>query len=132
TAEMVWRRHGMSVVALRLPYLGDPQTRLADRARERADVPGAGSRDLWSYLDYRDAARACVDAVTVAPAGFAVVGLAAPQTLSPYPTEALLARYLPDVPRRAPLPGRRVPILLEQAERVLRFTARHLFPVPEK
>ena len=49
--------------------------------------------------------------------------LAAPETLSPYPTEDLLDRYLPDVPRRAPLPGRRVPIDTSAAAALLGFTA---------
>jgi nucleoside-diphosphate-sugar epimerase len=129
TGEMMWRRHGMSVIALRLPFLGRSGSDLPARAAQLTDDPAAGVRDMWSYLDYRDAARACVDAVTVDHTGFAVVGMAAPETLCPYPTEALLDRYLPDVPRRAALPGRTVPIDVTRAQRVLGFSAIHLWPV---
>jgi nucleoside-diphosphate-sugar epimerase len=131
SAEMMARRHGMSVIALRLPFLGDPGSDLPARVAQLTDDPAAGVRDMWAYLDYRDAARVCVDAVTVDHTGFAVVGLAAPQTLCPYPTEALLDRYLPDVLRRASLPGRAVPIDVTRAERVLGFSAIHLWPVQE-
>jgi nucleoside-diphosphate-sugar epimerase len=78
TAAMMWRRYGLSVVALRLPFLGEPGRRLRERAHRYAEHPEAGARDLWSYLDDRDASRACVAALTLAPHGFHVVGLAAP------------------------------------------------------
>jgi nucleoside-diphosphate-sugar epimerase len=129
TAEMMWRRHGLSVVALRLPYLGDPATDLPGRVAELTDDPAAGVRDMWSYLDYRDAARVCVDAVTVDHTGFTVVGLAAPETLCPYPTEALLDRFLPHVPRTATFEGRAVPIDVTRARQVLGFSPIHPFPV---
>jgi nucleoside-diphosphate-sugar epimerase len=131
TAEMVWRRHGLPVVALRLPYLGYPDAGLASRVAELTDDPAAGARDMWSYLDYRDAARVCVDAVTVDFTGFAVVGLAAPETLCPYPTEALLGRFLPHVPRRASFPGRAVPVDVTRAREVLGFAPVHPYPVAE-
>jgi nucleoside-diphosphate-sugar epimerase len=132
TGEMMWRRHGMSFVALRFPFLGDPGSDLPARAAQLTENPGVGVRDMWAYLDYRDAARVCVDAVTVGHTGFTVIGVAAPETLCPYPTEALLDRYLQDVPRRAPLPGRAVPIDVTRAERVLGFSAIHLWPVQER
>ena len=132
TAEMAWRRHGLSVVALRLPYLGDPDAGLAQRVAELTDDPAAGARDMWAYLDYRDAARVCVDAVTVEFAGFAVVGLAAPETLCPYPTKALLDRFLPHVAVRAPLSGRAVPVDVTVAQRLLGFAPVYLYPVGER
>ena len=132
TANMMWRRHGLSVVALRLPFLGDPELRLPVRAAEVAAEPLAGVRDFWSYLDYRDAARACVAGLTDAPAGCHVVGLAAPFTLSAYPTEDLLDTYLPEVPRRAVFPGRTVPFDLARAAELLAFEPIHLWPVEEK
>jgi nucleoside-diphosphate-sugar epimerase len=132
TAEMMWRRHGLSVVALRLPYLGDPDAGLAQRVVQLTEDPAAGARDMWSYLDYRDAARVCVDAVTVDFTGFAVVGLAAPETLCPYPTQALLDRFLPHVPRRASFHERAVPVDVTVAQRLLGFAPIHLYPVRER
>src|SRR5262249_26274379 len=132
TAAMAWRAYGLSVVALRLPYLGEPDGRLAARCDQVTADPAAGVPDLWSYLDYRDAAAACVAALTVAPPGCHVTGLSAPLTLSPHPTEALLARFLPEVPRRAAFPGRASLVDTSRARALLGFEAVHVFPVPER
>ncbi|MFC4858052.1 NAD-dependent epimerase/dehydratase family protein [Actinophytocola glycyrrhizae] len=128
TARMVARRDGMGVVALRFPKLGTPGF-LADYAREYREEPGAGAHEVWSYLDLRDAAVACRLGLTAPVTGVHPLYLAAPETLSPYPTGELLARYLPDVPRRAPLPGRAVPIDTSAAAALLGFTPRHLFDI---
>jgi len=61
-----------------------------------------------------------------------VVGLAAPETLCPYPTKALLDRFLPHVAVRAPLSGRAVPVDVTVAQRLLGFTPVHLYPVGER
>jgi nucleoside-diphosphate-sugar epimerase len=132
TAAMAWRAYGLSTVALRLPFLGEPDGRLAARSDQVTAQPEAGVPDLWSYLDYRDAAVACVAALTVAPPGCHVVGLSAPLTLSPHPTEALLERYLPDVPRRTGFPGRASLVDTSRASELLGFEAVHVFPVPER
>jgi hypothetical protein len=73
-----------------------------------------------------------VDAVTVEFAGFAVVGLAAPETLCPYPTQALLDRFLPHVPRRASFHERAVPVDVTVAQQLLAFAPIHLYPVGER
>lgn len=128
TAAMVARRDGMGVVALRFPKLGTPEF-LAEYAKEYRDEPGAGTNEVWSYLDMRDAATACWLGLTAPVTGAHPLYLAAPETLSPYPTEALLARYLPDVPRRASLPGRAVPIDTSSAAALLGFTPEHLVDI---
>lgn len=128
TAAMVSWRDSMTVVALRFPKLGTPEF-LAGYADEYRADPGAGANELWSYLDLRDAAEACWLAATVPLSGCHPLYLAAPDTLSPYPTEALLDRYLPEVPRRAALPGRQVPIDTSAAATLLGFTASQLYDI---
>ena len=128
TADMVARRDGMTVVALRFPMLGNPEF-LADQAVEYRDDPGSGAPVLWAYLDLRDAATACWLGVTADVTGARPLYVAAPDTLSPYPTADLLARYLPGVPVRAPLPGRAVPIDTSAATAALGFTAEYLMDV---
>ena len=128
TAAMVARRDGMGVVALRFPKLGTPEF-LAEYAQEYRDEPGAGAHEVWSYLDMRDAAIACRLGLTAPLTGAHPLYLAAPETLSPYPTEDLLARYLPGVPRRKPLSGRAVPIDTTAASELLGFTPQHLFDI---
>jgi nucleoside-diphosphate-sugar epimerase len=131
TAAMIHRRYGMTVVALRLPFVGDPDERLPQAARRYAEQPADGAADVWSYLDVRDAARALVASVAPARPGRHVIYVAAPQTLAPYPTEQLLDRFHPGVPR-PPFAGRTVPIDLDPARELLNFTAEHLWPVEER
>jgi nucleoside-diphosphate-sugar epimerase len=127
TAAMMARRYGMSVVAIRFPFVGDADGRLAAAAERYAASPASGASEVWSYLDVRDAARALLAAVQVAPPGAQVVYAAAPETLAPYPTDWLLDRFLPGVPRRRAFPGREVPIDLEPARQLLGFAAEHRY-----
>lgn len=125
SAELIWKRYGMTVVALRLPFLGGLEDTIRDRAARVALDPGSSNaaREFWTYLETRDAARACVLALTEPPAGFHVVSVAAPRTLAPYPTEQLLDFYHPDVPRRGAFPGRMAPFDLRRARELLHFEA---------
>jgi nucleoside-diphosphate-sugar epimerase len=126
TADMMARRHGMSVVALRYPYIGGLDDRLRGRADAVARDLSLGARDLWAYLETRDAAEAAWLGLGRADDGAVVVNVAAPETLVPVPTLDLLRKYHPDVPLRRPVEGRAVPIDLTAAERLLGFHARHL------
>jgi nucleoside-diphosphate-sugar epimerase len=131
TAAMVHRRYEMTVVALRLPFVGTVDDRLPAFARRYAERPEAGAADVWSYLDARDAARALVASLDPARPGNHVVYVAAAETLSPYPTEQLLSRYHPGVPRPA-YSGRTVPIDLDPALDLLGFRARYPWPIDER
>ena len=128
TAAMIHRQYGMSVVALRLPFVGTAAERLPWLAARYADDPGRGAADVWSYLDDRDAARALVAALRPAVAGNHVVYVAAPTTLAPQPTEWLVESFHPGVPRPA-FPGRSVPIDLAPARELLGFEAKFPFEV---
>jgi nucleoside-diphosphate-sugar epimerase len=134
TSELMARRHGMTVVAIRLPFLGDIDGSIRTRAERVTADPGFGTaaREFWTYLDTRDAARACVLALTEPPPGCHVVSVAAPNTLAPYPTEQLLAAYHPGVPRRRAFPGRMAPFDLTRAEDLLRFRAEILWETDER
>jgi nucleoside-diphosphate-sugar epimerase len=129
TAEMVARRDGMDAVAFRVPMLGTPEFFAEEPIRDYREDPGSGASVMWAYLDFRDAALACWLGVTKDVTGAHAVYVAAPETLSPYPTEDLVARYLPRVPVRAPLPGRRVPIDTSAATALLGFTPEHLIDI---
>ena len=128
TAAMASRQYGMTVVAMRMPFVGTPDDRLPRMARHWAEDPRAGAADVWSYLDARDAARALVAALDPAQPGNHVVYVAAPETLAPYPTEELLEKFHPGVPR-PPFAGRAVPIDLAPARDLLGFTAEHLWEI---
>ncbi|MEU8269581.1 NAD(P)-dependent oxidoreductase [Sphaerisporangium sp. NPDC049002] len=129
TAAMMARRYGMDSVALRFPLLGGPADQLPGRAASYAADPRTGAHELWTYLDTRDAARANWLAATRPVTGAHVLFVAAPTTLAPQPTEALLDRFHPGAERRAPLPGRAAPIDVSAAAALLGFHAEHLYPV---
>lgn len=130
TARMVSRRWAMPVVALRFPF-----THTAEGLREhrRACIadPRIGAREGWSYLDVRDAARAIEAGLLHASAGATVVHVCAPDTLLSEPTERMLDRWQPAVPRRASFPGRTAPVSAERASKLLGFRAAYpLAPEP--
>jgi nucleoside-diphosphate-sugar epimerase len=125
TAEMMSRRHGMDIVALRFPFVSNEQRR-HDRLQATIADPVAGAAEVWSYLDVRDAAEACRLAITVPVPGYQAVFVAAPQTLAPFLTEELVAAYHPQSELRRRIPGRDVPIDLGAAEKLLGFRAQHL------
>jgi nucleoside-diphosphate-sugar epimerase len=128
TADMIHRRYGMTVVALRLPFLGTADGRLAEMASLYARDPSRGTADVWSYLDVRDAARALLASLTPAVGGNHVLYVAAPETLAPQPTEWLLDTFHPGVPRPS-FTAHAVPIDLAPARDLLSFTAEHPFEV---
>lgn len=130
TAAMAHRAYGLNVVALRFPFVGGFDDRLPGHAALVESDLTIGARDMWSYLESRDAARAALLGLGVD--GLHALYVAAPRTLSPFPTEALLDRFHPAVERRRPLPGRIVPIDLEPARRVLGFEAHHELPIVER
>jgi nucleoside-diphosphate-sugar epimerase len=127
TAATMHRRHGYQVVALRISNtspMAEQIVRAAGVARDPADL----ARELWSYLDGRDAARAFALAVERDLPGCHVINVMAPDTLSPEPTADLVARYHQTTERRRPLVGREVPFDLTRARDILGFEAEHRLP----
>jgi len=127
TARMVVRRYGMTVTALRLPFLGGLADRLTEQAALYRSEPAAGARTLWAYLEDRDAARAAWCALVNPPAGCHVIAVAAPETLAARDTEDLLEEFFPGTPRRVPMPGRTVPWDVSASADVLQFQPEHLY-----
>ncbi|MEU1299948.1 NAD-dependent epimerase/dehydratase family protein [Streptomyces shenzhenensis] len=126
TAAMMARRHAMSVVCLRYPFVGGFEERLGAHAARLARDPAAGARDLWTYLEVHDAARAAVLALEVPGPGAHAVHVCAPRIIVPQPTEELLRRHHPTTRIRRPLPGRAAPVDTSAAHRLLGFTAHNL------
>jgi nucleoside-diphosphate-sugar epimerase len=128
TAHMAARRYGMTVAALRFPYVANAGMLAQRIARVTAD-PSDAARECWTYLDVRDAAEAAWLSLTAPLTGAPAIFLAAPETLAPYPTEDLIRAYHPDTEIRRPLPDRTAPIDLAPAVRLLGFTAQHVVPL---
>ncbi len=123
TLRAVCRRFGASGVALRLPLMISPANIDALRA-SGAERPADGAGDGWGWLDVRDGAEAFRLAITGDYEGAHVVHVAAPDTFAGTPTEELLDRYAPGVPRREAYPGCTAPIDTRRARDLLGFVPR--------
>ncbi len=115
TAEMFCRRDQMSVAALRFHWIAtrDEQLQRAADVRRHlladdCDWPNQ-LRELWGYVDIRDAARACRLALAAAkdrPYGFVPMNIVAADALVEQPIAELLAAHAPDIEiRRVLRPG---------------------------
>lgn len=129
TAEMMHRRHGFQVVALRISATAPMDLHLG-RMVEVAANPSGLARELWAYLDVRDGARAFALAVERDIPGFHVINVMAPDTYSALPTAELMARYHPSTPLRRPIEGREVPFDVTRYRDLLGFTPQYLLPLP--
>ena len=124
TLRAVCRRFDASGVALRLPLIVAPHNAAGLRdwmARE----PEHGVGDGWGWLDVRDAAEAFRLALLREYDGAHVVHVAAPDGFAGTPTEELLDRFAPGVPRRERSKGRVAPIDTSRAKQLLGFIPRH-------
>jgi len=104
TAAAYGRRGAGSAASLRFPTIVAPADYGPFIAHARADEAGSAPL-LWAYIDLRDAARACLLALTASYEGHLPLYITAADTTSDQPTDDLLDRYYPTVARRAPADG---------------------------
>ncbi|GAA2106465.1 NAD(P)-dependent oxidoreductase [Microlunatus panaciterrae] len=135
TAEMFCRREGMSIACLRFHWVSEREEQLAaaERCRTSPDLDHE-LRNLWSYIDIRDAARACrlaIEAAKEKPYGFAPLNIVAADTLSEVPTEELIRRHAPDIEIRSALPGHRGNFAIDRAEKIIGWRPLHSWRDPE-
>jgi nucleoside-diphosphate-sugar epimerase len=106
TLGMITRHFGTTTVALRMPFVATGEV-LNGWGRAVAADPASRVRELWSYIDTRDAARAFVQALDAELSGAHVLTVAAAASLGSVDVERLLAEYLPQVEIRHRIrPGR--------------------------
>jgi nucleoside-diphosphate-sugar epimerase len=93
---------------------------------ERKNNPIArGTGALWSYIDARDAARACRLALEADFGGHQAFNICARSTMMDTPTRQLVARYLPRVSDlRNGLDDRSSGYSIDKAKRMLGFESR--------
>lgn len=125
TAQMVFRRWAMDVIAIRLP-LTKPRDVLLDHAVGVRLNPQSAAREGWSYLDRRDASNAMIDALTRrTPPGAHTVLVSAADTLLTMPSAEAVARFTPTIPVRGKLVGNQSLIDYGRATRLFGFSPRH-------
>ncbi|MFC6016491.1 NAD-dependent epimerase/dehydratase family protein [Plantactinospora solaniradicis] len=118
------RRWGIPTTLLRFPFVGDGERLASQLARIRRDVAG-NRRELWAWLDTRDAAHAVHAVLTSGLTGHHVVNIAAPDTSTTVPTAELLSRFHPATQVRAPLRGVDSLVDSSAARRLFGFETRH-------
>jgi nucleoside-diphosphate-sugar epimerase len=120
TAEMFVRRCGMTVLAYRLNWIGQPGE-AGRRARNLENTPDRDCTNLWGYIDVRDAARAFHLGLVADVSGFVPLNITANDTLQSEPTEGLLRKHLPTTEIRESMPGFTSPWDNRKAREVLGF-----------
>jgi nucleoside-diphosphate-sugar epimerase len=125
--EAAARKNDVQIATLRFSgiYTEAHGTLLQER-KKNPMIRGTGA--LWSYIDVRDAARACCLAVEANFIGHEALNICAPTTIMDMPTRELVECYLPQVKNvRDDLDGNWCGYVAEKAEAMLGFRARHLF-----
>jgi nucleoside-diphosphate-sugar epimerase len=88
------RRGRISVVDLRFAWIHTPET-FAAQLKPLWSDPAEGAKNLWSYVDTRDAAEAVRLALEVDVEGHEACFIAAADTFMPTPSRELVGRYYP-------------------------------------
>jgi len=128
-AAMFARRVPMTVLAFRFPFTTTAE-RIEARSRLIAEDPTEGERELWAYLDVRDAARAARLGVQAALSGgiggYAVLNIIADDAMSDLPLLGLVKRFHPKSEIRGELDARDCGYSVAEAERLIGFRAEYL------
>jgi nucleoside-diphosphate-sugar epimerase len=122
--DAVNQRSGVAATSLRFSgiYTEAHRPMLLERKKNPL-VRGTGA--LWSYIDARDAARACRVALEADISGHQIFNIAAPNSLVDIPIRELIGRYLPQVgDLRAGLDGNCSGYSVTKAKNVLGFEAK--------
>ncbi|MET4635987.1 NAD-dependent epimerase/dehydratase family protein [Kaistia defluvii] len=115
-------RGAFTAVSLRMPWVQTPEGFAGQIGPRRAS--GDAGRDLWSYIDARDAADAFLLALQAPVEGHARVMISAADSYMDEPTAELAERAFPDVTRN-PMPGFASTFDLDNARRTLGYEPRH-------
>lgn len=104
TAEMFHRRSGMQVVSLRFAWIATEQEYVYFRGKD--DIAQAMKRNMWSYVDIRDAAAACRLGLEAEGVGAAAYNITSDTTMMEIDSIALISEHYPGVTDiREPLTG---------------------------
>ncbi|MCR6498218.1 NAD(P)-dependent oxidoreductase [Shinella sp. CPCC 101442] len=125
------RRGVFSAISLRMPWIQTPETFHAQIGPRRAQAEAA--RDLWAYLDARDAAAAFLAAVERPIEGHLRAFLSAADSYMERPSAELAATAYPGAPLGRPLEGHASFIDTSRARDALGFVPRYSwrdYPLP--
>lgn len=115
------------LVAVSLRFSGVNFDPAYESLPERWADPGLRLGTFWSYIDARDAARACLLALAKKLVGHHVFNIAADSSRYREPTAELIQKYLPGTRIRDGFAGSWGGLDCRRAETVLGFRARHVW-----
>ena len=118
------QKSGAQVASLRFAgvYTEAHRSMLVQRKKNPVD---RGTGALWSYIDARDAARACRMALEADFSGHQTFNICARSTMMDMPTRELVALYLPRIKElRNGLDDRSSGYSIDKAKRILGFESR--------
>lgn len=101
TCRSISRRTGITALALRFTYIA-ASSDYGERFPRFWEDDRRGPRNLWCYVDGRDAARACRLALEAPVEGFEALYIAAADSYMNVPTRELLEREYPELSDYAP------------------------------
>lgn len=121
----MWHRSaGIDGIAFRFPFTFSAD-QIAEARREAAADPMRNAGEGWSYLDLRDAGDLVLTAATADWTGVHVLSVASQRSLLDRDTEDALRQFVPDVPVRRPIEGRRPGVDTSRLEALLGWRATH-------
>ncbi|MBD8555026.1 NAD(P)-dependent oxidoreductase [Rhizobium sp. CFBP 8762] len=121
--ETMVRRNAFSAVSLRMPWIQTPDTFHAAIGPRRLHADAA--RDLWAYIDVRDAAAAFVAAVERPVTGHARLFISAADSYMDRASADLVAQAYADTPIRKPMDDYAALIDTSAAQALLKFAPRY-------
>ncbi len=128
--EFFWHAHGLSSVAIRIPWVADPirhRQWIATRHAEDPRLPGL-ARDFWTWLDARDSALVFAQAIEASVEGFHAVFAVDPANSMRRPSRELAALVYPEVADwREPVEGDEALISSRRARDLLGWEAVYRF-----
>lgn len=123
TADMIQRRTGMQVVSLRLGNVIAPE--MYENFPDFIHDPMQRTTILWSYIDTRDVATACMKAIEVDGLGSVALNLASDETSMDIPSRELMKTVYPNVDIRGELAEYGTLLSNEKAKKLLNWAPVH-------
>ncbi len=127
TAEaMVQRYPHMSIASLRITHVANKEEyKPGANFHSWIKNPDLGPKNLWSYIDNRDVARAFRTAIETDLGGHEVFFVTAENTRCELPTGDLIEKYCPDVKLKTEITGHMSLEDTTKAEKILGFKPRY-------
>lgn len=123
TAKAFNRRTGMQVISLRLGNVIAPET--YDRFPSWIHDPFQRDMNVWSYIDARDVATACIKGIEVDGLGAIALNITADDTSMDIKSVDLMAKRFPNVEVRGPIEDYETLLSNKKAKELLGWTPVH-------